>query len=229
MKKLLALIALFTFPVAGAQPCEKPWLFFDLGENTLVYTDGRSPEGDLIDMHYMEGANEYLHDLADKGYPVNLIVNIPGEWGVRGLISYIDRPGGWTEGAARFDWKVFKSITVPITDDLRKPQHSDLPYAASELWLYQQAMAKVPAGCPALLQTGIKEEVLAAESVGMAAWVHPKTKGPMALIPEADIERFIKDQEKHVRNTRETQAKWERYYASRGWTIPRRKSADSTE
>jgi hypothetical protein len=239
---LFLILGLLLPSSAYAEPdCGKPALFFDLGENTLVYTDGRypkdDPSGDLVDMHYMGGADSYLKDLVRKGYSVNLIVNIPQGWGVQGLIQYLERPanpasgdpGGWTPGAPRFDWKMFGRIFVPLLDDNRKPQHSDLPFAPGELWLYRQAMARLPKGCPALLQTGIKEEVLAAESVGMTAWVHPKTKGRMALIPEREIESFVKRHEREVKDAMEAQRKAEEEYAARGEVIPRRKSADSTE
>jgi hypothetical protein len=72
----------------------KPWLFFDLGENTLVVTVKDPRTGDIASMSWVRyqgpdgkvtDARTYLTSLRAHGYPVGLAVNIPQEWGDPGL------------------------------------------------------------------------------------------------------------------------------------------------
>lgn len=77
---------------AGNSQCQKPWLFFDLG-NTIVATPLDKPAADpTSDIeriywtryrhdHIMRDALWYLEDLKSKGYPIGLLVNIPESWG----------------------------------------------------------------------------------------------------------------------------------------------------
>ena len=74
---------------AFAEAPAKPWLFFDLGENSLLST-GKDRDGDLNAVAWMKfqgddgkptDALAYLEGLRAKGYPIGLIINIPEEWG----------------------------------------------------------------------------------------------------------------------------------------------------
>ena len=236
----LSLILLMV-EVGAKAACEKTWLFFDLGENTLLYTGSHypanDPHGDLVDMHYLPGVRAYLLDLIQKGYSVNLLVNIPEGWGVEGLEEYMNRPadpttgdpGGWRLGATPFDWNFFGTIVVPLVNENRKPQHSDLPFASGELWLYREAMQHVPAGCDALLQTGIKEEIVAAEASGMFAWRHSDEGNQISLMPESQFQNFIDSHRAEMREAIAAQKEAEAEYAARGETIPRRTSDNPTE
>ena len=67
-----------------------PWLFFDLGENSLVATPEDPRTGDIASLSWIRyagdsgkvtNAHEYLKSLRSRGYPIGLIVNIPAEWG----------------------------------------------------------------------------------------------------------------------------------------------------
>jgi hypothetical protein len=112
----------------------------------------------------------------------------------------------------------------------RKPQHAEPPFAKGEMWVYRQAMAQVPAGCTAILQTGIKEEIKAAEAAGMAARLHPPAvSDSIALLTEAEFAGFIAGEARNIEQAEAFQAEQERIFAEKGQEIPRRVDPGATE
>jgi FMN phosphatase YigB (HAD superfamily) len=138
--------------------CDLPWVFLDLGANTVIDTSD-----DTFDkVRYMPGAHEYLQNLRNKGYHVGLLVNIPEAWGktqeekFEATKKFI--AGEWDD-AIPLDWDQFDlGVAFPPTNAQRKPA----PY------LFDQAMKRAQeAGCEAVYQTALPEEVPAANKAGM--------------------------------------------------------------
>ena len=80
----------FASPPARESEAVKPWVFFDLGENSLVATPKDPNTGDIVKLSWMRYVGEdgkeadartYLEGLRVHGYSVGLIVNIPQDWG----------------------------------------------------------------------------------------------------------------------------------------------------
>jgi len=142
-------------PISG---CELPWIFFDLGANTLVETTetGSKP------MNYMPGAWEYLKDLRSKGYHLGLLVNIPESWGetqpekLAATQSFL--LSHWTD-TRPFDWSIFDlGAAFPPEDTQRKPA----PY------LFNQAAKQASdSGCDSVYQSTLPDEIPAADAAGM--------------------------------------------------------------
>ena len=157
----------------------KPWMFFDLGENTLVRTPENPITHDLENIQYMPGAQEYLQNLSKRGYPLGLLVNWPPEeGGIDALKQYISER--WIDRSL-FDWSLFKAgIFLSTTMDERKPL---LP-------LFNKAVELArTAGCKVIYQGSLPDEVIAAKKAGMAAY-HVGDKGKPFYLPETDIINF---------------------------------------
>jgi FMN phosphatase YigB (HAD superfamily) len=144
--------------VAAQASCALPWVFLDLGANTVIDTSN-----DTYDhIKYMPGAHAYLQDLRDKGYHVGLLVNIPETWGktqeekLETTKKFIGAK--WIDSVP-LDWDQFDlGVAFPPTDAERKPA----PY------LFDQAMKRAQdAGCDAVYQTALPDEVPAADKAGM--------------------------------------------------------------
>ena len=138
--------------------CALPWVYFDLGANTLLDTKTT----DFKQVFYMSGALEYLTDLRGKGYHLGLLVNIPASWGAtqsaklaatRAFI--LDK---WTDSRP-MDWSLFDlGVKFPPSDAERKPK----PY------LFLKAAGKAhAAGCEAVYEGTIAEEIPAATAAGL--------------------------------------------------------------
>ncbi len=155
-----AVLAIFIFggSVSARASCEKPWVFFDLGANTIIDTSD-----DTYDkIKYMPGAHAYLQDLRDKGYHLGLLVNIPETWGKTQQEKFETTKkfiGSQWADAIPLDWEQFDlGVAFPPTNAERKPA----PY------LFDQAMKRAQeAGCEAVYQTTLPDEVPAANKAGM--------------------------------------------------------------
>jgi histidinol phosphatase-like enzyme len=136
--------------------CERPWIFFDLGD---VLVDTR----DWDNLRYNDGARDYVLELRRLGFTLGLIVNIPESWGadqaekLARLQSEIAET--WREPEP-FVWSAFDAVLLPPNDSLRKPA----PY------LFEQARSIAGAACTPLFQGENAAEVTAAEHVGMTAY-----------------------------------------------------------
>jgi len=160
---ILSLLALVS-ATAHAYPvtCEKPWVFFDLGANTLIDTQ----TFDFNKIFYMPGALEYLRGLRKKGYHLGLIINVPEDWGkeeggtqmakLKATQEFIAKT--WTEPKP-FAWELFDlGPAFPPTDAQRKPA----PF------LFEQAVSRARgAGCDAVYQGTLADEIPAARAAGM--------------------------------------------------------------
>jgi FMN phosphatase YigB (HAD superfamily) len=146
---------------AGKVACSQPWIYFDLGANTLIDTQ----TFDFKKVFYMPGAHDYLADLKAKGYHLGLLVNIPADWGdtqaakLAATQKFI--AGVWRAGDAPLDWSMFDlGVAFPPTDAERKPA----PY------LFERAAGRSSAaGCESVYQSTLAEEIPAAAAAGMHA------------------------------------------------------------
>lgn len=89
--RLILLISL-TLTIARAAPpapAKRPWVFFDLGENSLVTTP-KDSAGDITVSAWIRyrtpcggttDAHTYLSTLRAHGYQTGVIINIPEDWG----------------------------------------------------------------------------------------------------------------------------------------------------
>jgi hypothetical protein len=85
----LSLVLLLVATGAHAAP-KKTWVFFDLGENSLVRTDKDPVTGDIARASWVRfkaadgsvtDSRTYLSTLKQHGYPTGAIINMPQEWG----------------------------------------------------------------------------------------------------------------------------------------------------
>lgn len=146
---LLSLI----FSVATAQAsCDRPWIFFDLGD---VLIDTR----DWSRLRHEAGAAEYLSALHTAGFKLGIITNVPESWGSApaAKLSRLQEEiaATWVEDAP-FRWGWFEAILTPPDDARQKPH----PY------LFDQARA-LAGDCPALYQGENDAEVEAAKRQGL--------------------------------------------------------------
>jgi FMN phosphatase YigB (HAD superfamily) len=158
LNALLFFVLALGFTHSAFAGCDLPWVFLDLGANTVIDTSD-----DTFDkVRYMPGAHEYLQDLRNKGYHVGLLVNIPETWGktqeekLETTKKFI--AAQWDDSAP-MDWDQFDlGVAFPPTDAERKPA----PY------LFDQAFKRAQeAGCEAVYQTALPDEVPAANKAGM--------------------------------------------------------------
>lgn len=140
--------------IAG-QACSRPVYFFDLGQ-VLVNTS------DWDHLKYMAEAQDYLHQLKSRGERLGMIANIPESWGVdytqklQTLRDVIAKT--WVEPAP-FEWELFDTILLPLSDAQRKP--------APHLF---QAAIQWASPCPALYQGEDLGEIQAADRQGMLTY-----------------------------------------------------------
>jgi len=153
---LFLVTALAGASTAQSASCNRPWIFFDLGD-VLVDTH------DWDNLSYKPGALAYVRSLRIRGYKLGLIVNIPESWGANQpeklarLQTEIATP--WREPLA-FPWRSFEVVLLPPSDALRKPD----PY------LFEQARLRA-GDCPAVFQGENSDEVLTAERVGLIPYL----------------------------------------------------------
>lgn len=181
--RLISVAAIFAVSLGSSlnaqAKCMLPWVFFDLGANTIVDTSD-----DTFDkIKYMPGAHAYLQDLRDKGYHIGLLVNIPEAWGKTQEEKFATTKkflaAQWVD-AIPLDWNQFDlGVAFPPTDAERKPA----PY------LFDQAVKQAQdAGCDAVYQTTLPEEVPAANKAGMVG-IHlgPEQYDGSYYYPEARL------------------------------------------
>ncbi|MBI3558562.1 MAG: hypothetical protein HY074_20015 [Deltaproteobacteria bacterium] len=161
MKHLIALILAVTGSLSAHAACDKPYIFFDLG-NTLVDTKTY----DFEKIMYMPGAYNYLRELKSHGYPLGMIVNIPESWGARreekmaALKKFI--ADKWTDSAP-MAWELFDAgILIPMKDAQRKPAAVLFEAAAS---------IAARAGCPAIYEGEEIQEMAPAKAAGMKPYL----------------------------------------------------------
>lgn len=168
LKVILPLSALALFLASASSAvlptCEKPLLYFDLG-NTLLKTDFDSTTKQIKTVNYFPNVKGYLSRLKKSHFKIGLIVNIPESWGktreakVTALKAFVKNH--WV-GSTPMDWTVFDlGILVPENESQRKP--------APHLFLEALAAAK-KVGCPAIYQGESQREVIAANGVGLHAY-----------------------------------------------------------
>jgi FMN phosphatase YigB (HAD superfamily) len=156
---------------SAAGSCDKPVLFFDLGD-VLIDTH------DWDNLRYMSGALGYLEKLKTDGYSLGLIVNIPAEWGttneerIATLKSFVAKT--WKEPAP-FAWELFNLILVPYTNAERKPAPA----------MFLRAL-KSAGSCPALYQGEKDVEIAEALKLGLKAH-DVGTGNQFKLLPEEEI------------------------------------------
>jgi hypothetical protein len=152
-------MAMVAFPPRFAHAgCRLPWIFFDLGANTIIDTNHDT----FNKIRYMPGAHAYLQDLRAKGYHLGLLVNVPEKWGktqeekLKTTKATIAET--WADSIP-MDWAQFDlGVSFPPTDAQRKPA----PY------LFDLAVARAAAaGCDTVYQTTLPDEVPAAYRAGM--------------------------------------------------------------
>ena len=145
-------------PALAHAGCELPWIFFDLGANTIIDTDHDT----FNKIKYMPEAHAYLQDLRAKGYHLGLLVNIPENWGKtqeeKLKTTQATIAASWDDSIP-MDWAQFDlGVAFPPTDAERKPA----PF------LFDQAVARAAAsGCDTVYQTTLPDEVPAAYRAGM--------------------------------------------------------------
>lgn len=155
---ILSVLVSSHFATATQPSCALPYLFFDLGANTLIDTD----TFDFKKIFYVPGAYDYLHDLKAKGYHLGLLVNVPESWGktqeekLKATQKVIG--DAWTDSHS-LDWDLFDlGVAFPPTDADRKPA----PF------LFNQAMNQAKAAdCDAVYQSTLPDEIPAANKAGM--------------------------------------------------------------
>jgi len=150
-----------------SNPCEKPWVFFDLGNTVIVSHPGQ-------ESHYLPGVHAYIQELRRRGYPIGLITNIPEKWAPSrtGRIRILKKmvAESWTkdQNAESMDWNDFPEsrIVIPSSDAYRKPGRH--PFRAA---LDQVSLSEGTRHCRVVFQGEDPLEVEAAEKSGMIGYV----------------------------------------------------------
>lgn len=177
---LLTLVVLLSAHFSAFADCERPFLFFDLG-NTLV--DTRTYKFEKI--IYMPGAFTYIAELKRRGYSLGLIANIPESWGstraeklatLRKFIS--DR---WADPNPMI-WDAFDlGILIPLKNSERKPAPV----------LFNQAMALAQqTHCKAIYEGEEDQEMVAAHNAGMFPF--KVGRADRFYLPIDEIDDFVK-------------------------------------
>lgn len=180
-------------PPPNSPHCDRPFLFFDLGLNTLVDTSQEDPQThEMIDVHYVPGAREYLAKLHELGYPLGLLVDVPEGWGQDDATALASTQkyltDAWTKapGAPVMDWTVFdpKALFFPPKTEYRK--------ASGSLYLFQKGLTlALSHGCPAIHQATRPKEIALAKLAGMRAY-QVGVPGQDYFLPIDKIQELVK-------------------------------------
>jgi hypothetical protein len=171
------LVLAATYPLHSVAIADelKPEMYFDLG-NVIVDTR------DWANVHYIDGAQNYLNDLTAKGYRNHLLVNFVDKLGTEiyhncdekfsGVVRFLRSK--WHDSIP-FDWTQFHSIILPVNDQQRKPRPN----------MFVNALAS---SCPAqiMYQTEDDKEFKAAKFLGIGIW-QTQLAANIGLIPETEI------------------------------------------
>lgn len=150
-----------------APPCEKTWVFFDLGNTVINSHPGQ-------ESRYLPGVHAYIRELRRRGNPIGLITNVPEKWAPSrsGRIKILKKmvAEGWTKeaGAETMDWADFpdSAIVIPSGDAYRKP--GPHPFQTA---LAQVSVLEGTRKCRVVFQGEDPIEVSAAEKNGMIGYV----------------------------------------------------------
>jgi hypothetical protein len=193
--------------------CEKPWIFFDVGNTLVLAQPDPHKEGHLLDERYVQGVVPYLKKLRSKGYPLGLISNIPPEWGEEDEFSQIANKltrqllrtqkafsEDWKKGERPFDWSYFGTLKgsgdqltfegrvyFPTRVEERKPR------TCPDCTFNRALEAAKAEGCQALYIGESREEMAAAERAGFIPfWYQAESKHPR-FIPENKIRDYMRN------------------------------------
>ena len=168
---LLALLISTQSVLAAPMKCEMPWLFFDLG-NTIVDT------ADWNNLHYIQGAREYLETVHKSGYRIAILANVPEAWGRddRAKLKKLKEvmKAAWKD-SHEIPWEYFSGIYFNPRDLERKPK----PY------LFEKARL-LAWPCPAIYQSEAADEVASAKNSGLRGYVIG-LPGQPTFLPVASI------------------------------------------
>lgn len=147
-------------PQHASTTCEKPFVFFDLG-NTVLDTETHNFEK----IFYVPGALEYLLKLRQEGFRVGLLVNVPESWGaneIEKLQTLKDFVAKTWSDPRPMDWELFDAgVFFPASNKERKPDPALFKRAA------RLARAQ---SCPIVYQGEADDELRVAESVGIRTY-----------------------------------------------------------
>ena len=195
LRVLLLGLALFSLPALAGGACDKPWIYFDLGLNTLVDTSHEDPTThDLVEVYYMPGANEYLEKLRELGYHLGLLVDVPEEWGASNEEMFTATKAYFASGwapkdgahALDMDWSRFANDAVffPPKNKFRK--------ASNSLYLFKKGIEAAAAfGCKAIYQATKKKEIVLAKLAGMKGY-QVGVEGQSYYLPVEQIQELGK-------------------------------------
>ncbi|MBS1964091.1 MAG: hypothetical protein JST04_17905 [Bdellovibrionales bacterium] len=205
-------------PTASRAACEKPYVFFDLG-NTLVDTKTH----DYNPMSLMPGAAAYVEKLLAAGYPLGLIVDVPEEWGrnyppgepVKDLktakwlrtLDFIN--GKVPEDKTSWEGKPFDAnlfgefkgegrgrvfvgrVLQPMKDAQRKDGGS--------LVLFEEAKKIAEAaGCDALYISEAEDQLKWANAAGVPSYGVGHGLAGEVYLPEKKIAKYVADEKKRI-------------------------------
>ncbi len=182
MKQGYALVAGLLFATSAlASQCERPYIFFDLG-NTLVDTKTY----DFKKVVYMPGAYDYLRELKSHGYPLGLIVNIPESWGttheekMTALQNFIANL--WVDSNP-MRWDIFDAgVLIPMNNSERKPAAALFESAAS---------IAASHGCPAIYEGEELAEMAPAKAAGLKPFL-AGDQGRSFFLPVERIDEYAR-------------------------------------
>jgi FMN phosphatase YigB (HAD superfamily) len=171
-----------------ATACEKPWIFFDLGNTLVESTPGQK-------MEYIPGAHEYLSKLKERGYRVGLITNVPEKWGptsrekIRELKTTMMKEWTLKPGANPLDWRDFSDVLifVPPRDEHRKPAPYLFRSALSQVFLEEGETR-----CKVVFQGEDANEVAVARQEGMIGY-QVGSNADSYFLPIEELERLVRN------------------------------------
>lgn len=160
-------VAVLNGGVGRTPPCDKTWVFFDLGNTVISSHPGK-------ESRYLPGAHDYIRELRRRGNPIGLITNVPEKWAPSrsGRIQVLKKmvAEGWTKevGAESMDWADFpdSSIVIPAGDAYRKPGPHPFQTALAQVSLLEGTR-----NCRVVFQGEDPIEVSAAQKNGMIGYL----------------------------------------------------------
>ncbi|MBI4869583.1 MAG: hypothetical protein HY816_21815 [Candidatus Wallbacteria bacterium] len=142
----------------------KPWVFFDLGENSLVSTPKDPASGDIVSLAWIRylandgkvtDAHAYLTRLRASGYSIGLVMNLPADWGD----PQLEKANAWlSESNPARKEELAASLTAaklelvrdyfegrgPGDEPRRKPRWNDPQYPSVDFSLFPSGSIFVP-------------------------------------------------------------------------------------
>jgi hypothetical protein len=200
---LVALLCLIPL-AAEADPCPRPWIFFDSGGPLVDLTP------DKKNFRNVPGALEYLAELDARKYPLGLIVNLDDEDGddipaadqrtQQALFMGVYLRQYWLPGEPFFPMSYFGKFTGTgasrrFTGRAFFPtDHTKEKPATCADCVFSVARASVPEGCPAVFQGEDPDEMAAAEKVRLIPfWVgHTDKTDGFFWLREDKIAGYVK-------------------------------------